>query len=73
MAAFASPLKPEDLPFGARSNTGSIDNGLVSWILQTSRDTLIEEVRRRLRRGGYVFVKNIVPREQVLENEGAVC
>ena len=66
-AAVATPLKPEDLPFGVRSNTGSIDDELVGWMRVTTRDTPIDEVRRRLRRDGYVFVKNVIPREEVLK------
>ena len=66
-AAVASPLQPEHLPFGIRSNTGNIEDDLVGWMTETPRDTPIDEVRSRLRRDGYVFMKNLIPREIILK------
>lgn len=35
------------------------------WLRQTPSDTSFEEMRRRLREDGYVYVKNVLPREDV--------
>ena len=59
--------EPGQLP-KLRSNYGShLDEQTVGWMLETPIDTPLEEMRRRFEEDGYVFVKNVMPREDVLD------
>ncbi len=51
-----------------RSNQGDgVAQASTGWMQPTARDTPIEEMRRRYERDGYVWVKNVIPREDVLD------
>ena len=51
-----------------RTNEGAhIDPNMVSWLKPTSNDTPLLEIRARYERDGYVWIKNIVPRKDVLD------
>lgn len=58
---------PGELP-KLRSNYGNyLDNETVGWMKETPIDTPLEEMRRRFEEDGYVWVKNVMPREDVLD------
>lgn len=69
MAAAASTmaLVGKDLPQEVRALQGSIPKSSLGWLRETSADTSIEEIRRRLLEDEYVFVKGLIPREDVLK------
>ena len=46
-----------------RSNQGPTVQA--QFLRETPKDTSFDEMRRRLRADGYVFVKNVLPREEV--------
>ena len=51
-----------------RSNYGAfLDEQTVGWMKETPVDTPLEEMRRRFDEDGYVWVKNVMPREDVLD------
>lgn len=59
--------EPGQLP-KLRSNYGAhLDTDAVAWMLETPIDTPVEEMRRRFDEDGYIFVKNVLPREDVLD------
>jgi phytanoyl-CoA hydroxylase len=59
--------EPQQLP-KLRSNYGSyLDSDSVAWMQETPIDTPLEEMRRRFASDGYVFVKGVMPREDVLD------
>ena len=59
--------EPDSLP-KLRSNYGDfLDQDTVGWMLETPISTPIEEMRRRFDRDGYIFVKGVMPREDVLD------
>lgn len=59
--------EPQQLP-KLRSNYGKhLDQDTVGWLRPSSIDTPLEEMRRRFDEDGYVFVKNVMPREDVLD------
>lgn len=49
-----------------RSNEGRIEGDRVGRMRETANDTPIEEIRKRLKEDGYVFVKGALPRQEVL-------
>lgn len=49
------------------SNQGRIGNEHIRWLRPTTTDTPLEEMRDRLEQDGYLFVKNLLPREDVLK------
>lgn len=55
-----------DTPRGVRSNKGEIDNQYIGWLRPTSKDTSIEEMRQILDEDGYLFVKGLLPRDDVV-------
>ncbi|USW51569.1 Putative phytanoyl-CoA dioxygenase [Septoria linicola] len=58
--------EPNSLP-KLRSNYGDfLDQDTVGWMRETLVDTSIEEMRRRFDEDGYIFVKGVMPREDVL-------
>jgi len=68
------PVPPHELVYEQdqlpklRSNFGShLDSGSVGWMLETPIATPLEEMRRRFEKDGYIFVKNVMPREDVLD------
>ena len=59
--------EPGQLP-KLRSNYGDqIDTQSTGWLKPTFKDTPLEEMRRRFDEEGYVWVKNVIPREVVLD------
>ena len=57
----------EQLP-KLRSNYGGyLHADSVVWMKETPIDTPLDEIRRRFNEDGYVFVKNVMPREDVLD------
>lgn len=59
--------EPHQLP-KLRSNYGNyLDNDSVGWMKETPIETSLEEMRRRFEEDGYIFVKNVMPREDVLD------
>ena len=49
------------------SNQGKIKPEHIRWMRPTSKDTPMEEMRSRLKEDGYLFVKHLLPREDVLK------
>ncbi len=59
--------EPQQLP-RLRANYGDyLDPESVGWMEETPIDTSLEEMRRRFDENGYLFVKNLIPREDVLD------
>lgn len=59
--------EPQQLP-KLRSNYGAyLDQDTVGWMQETPIDTSLEEIRRRYDEDGYIFVKGVMPREDVLD------
>ena len=59
--------EPEQLP-KLRSNYGAyLQDANVGWMRETPIDTPLAEMRRRFDEDGYVWVKNVMPREDVLD------
>ncbi|KAL3965311.1 hypothetical protein ACCO45_002315 [Purpureocillium lilacinum] len=53
-------------PIAVGSNQGKIASQNLGWMRPTTTDTPLEEMRERLRQDGYLFVKNLIPRKDVL-------
>lgn len=49
------------------SNQGKIKHEHIRWMRPTSKETPMEEMRSRLKQDGYLFVKHLLPREDVLK------
>ena len=59
-----SPRKPPNL----RSNHGNyVSPELTGWMLATSLSTPFQDMRARYERDGYIWIKNLIPREDVLD------
>ncbi|TKA68202.1 hypothetical protein B0A55_09372 [Friedmanniomyces simplex] len=59
--------EPQQLP-KLRSNYGAyLDQSSVGWLKETSADTSLEEMRTRFDADGYLFIKGLIPREDVLD------
>ena len=51
-----------------KTNEGAhIDSEMISWLIPTPNDTPLPEIRSRYERDEYVWLKNIIPRDAVLE------
>ena len=51
-----------------RFNRGrNIDLSLTGWMVPTARDTPLHEMRKRYERDGYIWVKNLLPREDIFD------
>lgn len=48
-------------------NDGPLDADQVGYLKPTALDTPLEEIRRRYQEDGYVFLKGLIPREDVLK------
>jgi hypothetical protein len=60
-------IEPNELP-KLRSNYGKyVDADSVGWMRPTPIDTPMEEIRQRFEDDGYVWMKNVIPREDVLD------
>lgn len=61
-----NPISPT-LPNHLQANQGRVPRPQLGWLRPTSADTPIEEMRRRLDEDGYLHVKGLIPRSDVLE------
>ncbi len=60
-------ISPQKLP-SLRSNQGNnVDAGSTGWMQSVTPSTPLEEMRARYERDGYLWVKNLIPRENVLD------
>ena len=60
-------VSPPSLPI-LRSNQGNhVDPASTGWMQSVTTDTPREEMRARYDRDGYLWVKNLIPREDVLD------
>lgn len=69
-----APAAPHDLNHGPgklpslRSNRGTyVDPSTTGWMRPTSRNTPLKEIRRRYSEDGYVWVKNLLPQQDVYD------
>jgi phytanoyl-CoA hydroxylase len=60
------PNVSQELPREVRGIQGSIPQSMLGWLRETPADTSIGEIRRRLFADEYVFVKGLIPRNDVL-------
>ena len=58
------PTKPP--PPGIGANQGIIKDGHIGWLRPTAKDAPLSEIRKRLQEDGYVFMKGLIPREDVM-------
>ena len=56
----------QPLPETLRANNGYVEQAKLGWLRPTTLDTPVEEMRRRLDQDDYLFVKGVIPREDVL-------
>ena len=49
------------------SNEGKIATENLGWMRPTDKGTSLEEKRKRLREDGYLFLKHLIPRQDVLD------
>ncbi|OBT61627.1 hypothetical protein VE03_08862 [Pseudogymnoascus sp. 23342-1-I1] len=54
------------IPSGIGANQGVIKNEHIQRLRPTPKDTPISEIRKRLKEDGYIFMKGLIPREDVL-------
>lgn len=59
--------EPGQLPKLRSNYGGDLAPESVGWLRETPIDTPLEEMRKRFNEDGYVFVKNVMPREDVLD------
>ena len=60
-------FEPKQLP-KLRSNYGNyVDSNTVSWLRATPLSTPLEEMRKRYEEDGYLWVKHLLPREDVYD------
>jgi phytanoyl-CoA hydroxylase len=57
----------EYFPNGFGQNGGRIDNTHIGLMWPTPATTPISEMRERLKADGYLFVKGLIPRKDVLQ------
>lgn len=56
------------LPLGMAFNNGDhLDYQKVGLMQPTAKDAPLEEMRQKMKETGYVFVKDLIPREDVLD------
>lgn len=68
-AAVERPLGVESglaVPYDIGANQGVIKNEHIQRLRPTPKDTPISEIRKRLKEDGYIFMKGLIPREEVL-------
>jgi len=60
-------VKTDETPrLSIKGIVGSIENEHVGQLRPTPKDTPVSEMRQRFREDGYLFVKNVIPRADVL-------
>ncbi|PLB46074.1 hypothetical protein P170DRAFT_449619 [Aspergillus steynii IBT 23096] len=65
--ASVQPQQPASLPESLGQNGGRVDRSQLGLLRPTPCDLPVEEMRRRLEEDGYLFVKGVIPREDVLD------
>ncbi|GAB7362063.1 hypothetical protein MBLNU230_g2097t1 [Neophaeotheca triangularis] len=65
VAAHELIYEPQQLPKLRSNHGGYLDESSVARMRQTSIDASTEEMRRRFEEDGYIWVKNVLPREDV--------
>lgn len=55
------------LPGGLGQNGGRIPADRIGFLKPTPASLSVEEMRQRLKQDGYLFVKGVIPREDVLD------
>jgi phytanoyl-CoA hydroxylase len=55
------------LPQQIKANRGHVEGTQLGWLRPTNMDTPLEEMRRRLKKDDYLFLKGALPREDVLK------
>lgn len=65
-AAVLSPTSVP-LPHQLAANSGHVPHSQLGWLRPTSPDTPIDEMRQRLETDNYLFLKGVLPREDVLK------
>lgn len=66
----AQPTEPEEINYGDKKffvNDGRLRPEQVGYLKESSKDLPIEELRRRYHEDGYVFIKGLLPKEDVLK------
>lgn len=67
VASYEPKDRTPQLP-SLRSNQGSyVDQSSTGWMRSTPTGTPLQEMRRRFREDGYIWVKNVIPREDVYD------
>ncbi|KAL8761547.1 MAG: hypothetical protein Q9184_002341 [Pyrenodesmia sp. 2 TL-2023] len=70
-ASGVASYEPKDTTPGLpslRSNRGSyVDQSSTAWMRSTPIGTSLQEMRRRFEEDGYIWVKNVIPREDVYD------
>jgi len=60
-------ISPQKLP-SLRSNQGkNVDAASIGWMYSVDPSTPMEEMKARYESDGYLWVKNLIPREDVLD------
>ena len=60
--------KSNVIPKSLKNLTGGVlDESSIGWLRETPATTSIEDMRRRYQEEGYVFVKKLIPRDDVLD------
>ncbi|KAL9604156.1 MAG: hypothetical protein Q9219_000744 [cf. Caloplaca sp. 3 TL-2023] len=55
-------------PLNLRSSKSKyVDQAAIGWMRSTQLDTLIQEMRQRFQEDGYIWVKNVIPRQDVFD------
>lgn len=68
MAAAVLPsYTSRDVPVPVGSNQGKVAQEHLGWLKPTFTDMPVHEMRARLKEDGYLFVKNLIPRDDVLK------
>ena len=75
MTAVQSPVAPplfsgtvkDCLPEGLGQNGGRISSEKIGFLRPTPKNLPVEQLRQRLKEDGYLFVKDVIPREDVLD------
>ncbi len=58
--------EPHQLPKLRSNYGGHLEADSVGWMKETPIETPLDEMRKRFSKDGYVFIKNVLPREDVL-------
>jgi hypothetical protein len=62
-----SVLRTKPAPSGICANQGILEDDHIGWLRPTAKDSPLFEIRKRFEEDGYVFVKGLIPREDVIK------